>query len=195
MKQAGLPRRSEAKAGFTLIELLLVVGLLAISVGVTSDILLSLVRSYTKTQVTSEIEQQSNFVSLKLKKELRNSTAITFPEADGSDLLVFQKVTDTGAVTVIYAVTGGILYRSEDNFDPIAHTNGSEFVSSVGDDAIPLTGGLLNVSCSGSCFELGTTSSPQYLTLSLVFTQGGGGSAAFSGDVRVEDTVVLRNSY
>ncbi|KKS60297.1 MAG: hypothetical protein UV25_C0010G0024 [candidate division WWE3 bacterium GW2011_GWB1_42_41] len=48
--------------GFTLVELLVVIALLGISIGVTSDILVSLVRSYNKTQIKNEVEQQANFV-------------------------------------------------------------------------------------------------------------------------------------
>ena len=59
--------------GFTLIEMLLVVLLLALTVGLTIDMLLSLIRSNTKTQVINEIEQQANFVTLKLEKELRDA--------------------------------------------------------------------------------------------------------------------------
>ena len=55
------------QGGFTLVEMLLVVFLLALTMGLTSDMLLSLIRSNTKTQVINEIEQQANFVSLKIE--------------------------------------------------------------------------------------------------------------------------------
>ena len=66
-------KQANNQKGFTLIEMLLVVLLLALTVGLTSDMLLSLIRSNTKTQVINEIEQQANFVTLKLEKELRDS--------------------------------------------------------------------------------------------------------------------------
>ena len=56
-----------AKKGYTLIELMLVIALLALTAGVTGDIIISLVRSYSKTQVANEIEQNAGFVSLKLE--------------------------------------------------------------------------------------------------------------------------------
>ena len=104
-----------AQNGFTLIELLLVVGLLALSVGITSDILISLVRSYSKSQVINEIEQNANFVSQKLEKELRNAanidaidtdttlndlpggSSITFTDRKG-DQIVYRLNTSTGRI-------------------------------------------------------------------------------------------------
>jgi len=47
--------------------------------GLTSDMLISLLRSNTKTQVINEIEQQANFVSLKIEKELRDSVDVKIP--------------------------------------------------------------------------------------------------------------------
>jgi prepilin-type N-terminal cleavage/methylation domain-containing protein len=91
--------------GYTLIELLLVVGLLAISVGVTSDILLNLVRSYNRVQVFNEIEQQTNFIVQKLEKEVRNAE-VAVHSADGKtlDLVaggqdIRYQVSDAGVMT------------------------------------------------------------------------------------------------
>ena len=53
--------------GFTLVELLIVVSIIIIVVGVTGDIILSLVRSYSKTQITNEIEQNAKNVQIYIK--------------------------------------------------------------------------------------------------------------------------------
>lgn len=174
--------------GFTLIELLVVVSLLAIAVGLTGDTLITIVRTFNKTTVKNEIEQNANFVSQKLIKELRNATGIS---ALGSETLVqnasSNEVTftdsDDNEITYSVDVDSGIMYRD---------------FASGGDDALtesnPPYG--VTVSCgSPDCFTLVETN-PQVLRISLIMTQAGSaGSKIFEGSVEIEDTIVIRNTY
>src|SRR5687768_13601913 len=96
------------KQGFTLLELLLTVGILTIAAGVTTDVMLSITRSYNKTQITNEIEQNANFFLLKIEKELRNATSIV---AVTDTSLTFM---DRNSQTVVYTLntTSNTLFRS-----------------------------------------------------------------------------------
>ena len=110
--------------GFTLIELLLVVGLLALTVGITSDILLSIVRTYNKTQVTNEIEQQANFVSLKLEKEIRNAQTVTLEGGGVGDGDAVAKGLTFGVAGLVLsggaaAVFGGLAGYTSDWLMPV----------------------------------------------------------------------------
>lgn len=166
--------------GFTLVELLLVVALLTISVGITGDILLTLVRSFSKTQVLTEIEQQSNFVSLKLEKELKSASSVSAPDSDDyGSTLTFEGANGT----VSYSLAGGILSR-----------NGVALTSNENPGGVVVT-----CSCpdgADACFVREGTGNPEIISFCLTFTQAQtGAAAAFTGEVEVEKTVVLRRSY
>ena len=167
--------------GFTLIEMLLVVLLLALTIGLTGDMLLSLIRSNTKTQVMNEIEQQANFVTLKLEKELRDAlTAST--SSDNNSLTIKLR----SNVDVIYRLNSGVLQRS------------------VGGGAyVPLTSnaspGGVAVSCNpsvgGLCFEIIGTD-PQVVKTNLIFDQAQTGAGnTYKGQVKIESSIVIRSSY
>ena len=81
--EGGLP----AQAGFTLVELLIVVALVIISAGVTSDIILTLIRSYNKTRISNEIEQNGNFVILRLERELRDASNVDTTQSSSTKLV------------------------------------------------------------------------------------------------------------
>lgn len=172
-------------SGFTLIEMLLVITLISISVGVTGDILLSLVRSYNKTNALNEVEQQGNFLGLKLEKELRNSTNVVVPsptqiEFDYQGEPVFYNVVEDGAV-----------YRTE-GLGSTYSTNSADAI--IATSAISGTPIGVKVNCDGDCFAV-TGTSPQIVTMSLVLSQSTAGGVSFAGEVNIKNTVVLRNTY
>ncbi|HLD51190.1 hypothetical protein A3K34_01275 [candidate division WWE3 bacterium RIFOXYC1_FULL_40_10] len=123
-----------SKTGFTLIELMIVVVLLAISVGVTGDVLASLIRSYNKTQVLNEIEQQANFVRLKLDKELKGASNVTA----GAASISFD--TGTPIQSIVYEVA---------NNEVLRHVDGSNEQSDKLTNK--LGAGGVNVTCGGEC--------------------------------------------
>jgi hypothetical protein len=158
---------------------LLVIALLSISVGVTGDILLSLVRSFSKTQILTEIEQQSNFVSQKLEKELKSASSVSLPIVDTSgDILIFT--TDTGNVT--YELKSGVLLRG-----PIPITSNEK------PGGVQVTCGCPDTS---GCFHHEDSSVPKVVSFCLVFKQADTGAMTpFTGDITIKKTVVLRKSY
>ncbi len=160
--------------GFTLVELLIVIALLGLSVGITNDILVSLIRSYNKTQVKNEVEQQANFVSLKLEKELRNANSVS---SASSNSLVFNSA---DGVQITYAInSSGVISRN--GVALTTNTNpGGVFVSCYGGNA---------------CFSSNITSAPQVVNINLKFTQADtGADQSYSGEIDVRSTIVVMNT-
>lgn len=178
-------------AGFTLIELLLVIALLAISIGVTGDIIVTLVRSYNKTQVSNEIEQNSGFVFLKLEKELRNSIGGVTVNTTGSGVqpagasqnqLVFLDSTNT---QVTYTVQNGYITRQYGAGASVYLTN----IDSI-------SGVYVECGATLKCFNIINAASPSVVKFDISFSQQRGSlSPIFSGKVVLDDTIVVRGTY
>lgn len=166
--------------GFTLIELVLVISLLALSVGVSGDIIISLIRSYSKTQVTNEIEETANFLTLKLEKELRNAQRTSVPAlgASGNTLTFLNRAGDT----VTYALT------AQHQINRTVSSGGSFplTISAVG------SGGVV-IDCPGGCFTL-IADSPQVVRLNIN-VKSGNSSPTFEGNVTLNNTIVVRGTY
>jgi prepilin-type N-terminal cleavage/methylation domain-containing protein len=170
------------KRGFTLVELMIVVVLIAISVGVTGDVLTSLVRSYNKTQVTTEIEQQGNFVKLKLEKELRGARLVS----STSNRLSF---TNSSGQQVSYEVTDGVILRK------VGSGNSNPITSKT----VP---GGVSVSCTDecnpSCFVTVSSQGPTTVDVCFVMRQASTSSnlnSAFTGKTILRTTIVPRGTY
>ncbi|GIW69668.1 MAG: hypothetical protein KatS3mg101_0415 [Patescibacteria group bacterium] len=169
--------KMNSNSGFTLVELLVVIGLLGISIGITNDILTSLVRSYSKTQVKNELEQQANFLGLKFEREIRSANDILTP-AGGSNTLIIQKSDGT---TITYFLENGVMkitYPGPSTFDVTSRSG---------------TGGV-TVSCSSFCFTVSNTT-PKTVSINMQMSPSSGTGATFSGTVQVNTTVTVRNSY
>jgi len=174
--------------GFTLIELLLVVALTSLAVGVTGDILVSLIRGYNKTNVINEIEQNANFISQKINKELRNAAQITQldPTGDSPPLQgeTGNEVTfvDRDGITINYKVENDVMTRNYDG---------------GGDEALNINNppNGVTISCDTPCFTL-LEDNPQVLEISIKVEQAGSPSTVvFQGDIMLEDTIVIRDTY
>jgi prepilin-type N-terminal cleavage/methylation domain-containing protein len=182
--------KAQKQKGFTLIELLLVVAILSVSVGVTTDVVLNITRSYNKTQVTNEIEQNANFVLLKLEKELRNARSVQAP-VDGTPGNVLQ-FTNTEGQTVCYKVEDSRVQRRVGT-----HTNcsGTAGYFDLTTNALPLGVTVTSGDSETHAFTL-ISSNPYVIKLNLKFQQvGSAGGKSFEGDVQLDDTIVVRGSY
>lgn len=175
--------------GFTLIEMMIVVVLLAVTVGMTSDILISLVRSNTKTQVLNEIEQQANFVSLKLEKELRDAVDAQCP--DGQTLRFTRRGNADPVTYHLENGTGVPAYLER----LVGEEVGSNVYVKVTSNESP---GGVSVSClEGSpCFEI-VSNDPQVVRINLKFeqAQGEGVGSTYSGSAKIESSIVIRSTY
>ena len=155
--------------------MLVVIALLAISAGITSDILVTLVRSYNKTQVANEVEQQANFVTLKLEKELKNAKNVT---VEGTNKLTFV---NTDGISISYEVASFVVKRT--------------FGTEPSQDLTSASTGGVKVSCS-PCFALSGATSPQIVTVKMTFTQAQNTPKTDLTSVyNYENVFVIRNSY
>jgi prepilin-type N-terminal cleavage/methylation domain-containing protein len=188
MKNTAVKNNINNNKGFTLVELLLTVALMGISFGVTSDILLTIMRSFNKTTVMGEIEQQANFVNEKMEKELRNSNGVTL---DSSNTIHFK---DPSGSIVYYDIdlTAGhnVLYRSVGSTSRVlanAVTMNSYLVAN--------TVGGVNVTCPSNCFTV-SNGKPDIVQYNMVFTQAQASpNSSYTGQVTLSNTVVVRNTY
>ena len=178
--------KNNSQKGFTLIELMLVVTLLAVSVGVTNDILMSLVRSNNKTQVMTEIEQQSNFVSSKIERELRNARSVMTPIAGGSDILL--KFETKNGLTIEYDVNNS-------NSGLIRRRIGGDTGTWVNITSNNNPGGVVAACGSPSCFSV-SGFNPQIVNVNIKFSQAQpGAGSSYSGQTTIQSTIVVRNTY
>lgn len=171
--------------GFTLVELLLVIALIAISVTVTGDIMMTLMRSYTKTNVINEIEQESNFVGLKLERDLRNATDVTV--GNGGSQMRIQMATSY----VYYNYANNNLYRSTTAYSTTAAD------ALVSNTVTTTTIGGVNVGAIGGAplFEI-ISPSPVVVSVKMRFYQAQATNlASYQGEVQLVNTFVIRNSY
>lgn len=174
--------------GFTLVELLVVIGLIAITAGVSSDVVLNIVRSYSKTKVTNEIDQIASFVFLKIEKELKTALSVTSPSpGTPSETLSFTKTINNSIQEVVYEKTASGGIRRKVNSAPGADDGTFE-------DLFEVTASSPIIS-NTDVFTL-VNASPAAVKVKFIFVQNSSnGSPAFSGNISLEQTIVLRGTY
>lgn len=167
-----------SQKGFTLVELVVVVGLIALTVGVTGDIILSLVRSYSRTQIETEVEQNANFAFQKIEKEIRNAERIDSITGGGTTLNFTYKDASDVDIPVTYAVTSGELRRTEGaNTDILSVNSGTDQVT---------------VSCGATtCFQL-LQSNPDILQIHMEFDPT---NTTIAMPLIIENTIIVRKTY
>lgn len=165
------------KKGFTLVELLIVIGLIGITVGVTGDIILTLIRSYSKTQATTDVERVASFAVGKIEKEFKNATSVT---SVSSNSITFEtKAFDALPTTVTYAVNNtGCTGTTCLKRNGVLLTDATEVIAA----------------CSGNCFDRISTD-PETIKIKIRFTKANTGNSVFSGEVLVNTTVVAKGTY
>ncbi len=172
--------------GFTLIELILVIGILTVSIGVSSDIVLTLIKSYSKSQTNNEVEQNADFVMNRIQRDLFANAAsivsvsankLAFTDKNGSTYS--YKVSSNGTSFQVYYTAGGQDYLLT-NDDPI---NGIKLVDCA----------------SSSCFTQLNASgiNPYVIKIKFEFVPAYFTNAipSDSGNTVVETTQVVRSTY
>ncbi|KKS21751.1 MAG: hypothetical protein UU80_C0021G0022 [candidate division WWE3 bacterium GW2011_GWA1_41_8] len=161
-------------AGFTLIELVVVVAILLVTVGIAGDIIISLTRTFGKTQVSNEIESTSNFVLLKLEKEFRSATSVVTPAAVGA----------SGNTLHFINKNGKLLNRS---FDTVNCASQAPLTANDSATGVLVTG--------TPAFTL-TSDKPYVIKINMTFSSATPNpSTTFSGTVTLNNTLVARGSY
>lgn len=184
------------KKGFTLVELLLVITLMGISFGITSDILVTLMRSFNKTTVINEIEQQAGVISQMIEKEIKNAAVVSNPGGD-TNRLQFEDTLGNIANYQYESYSGiGTLYRYPSWSNVTTVANRQRWLLTGNPNLITNYVGSVNVSCGGSgCFRV-NTGRPSVVQVDLIFRQGqAAANSSFTGQVVISNTIVVRNSY
>jgi prepilin-type N-terminal cleavage/methylation domain-containing protein len=174
--------RKSGNKGFTLIELLIVIALVAVVAGVSADIVLSVVRSYTKTRSQTEVEQAANFALLKLEKELKSATSMNSPTSVGgsSNEIIFGRSIGGTDTLVTYRVSGGSFEREVNSvITPLLDKNDEEGVRVTSDAASAFT--ILH-------------NNPYVVQIRMSLRPVSIGDATFD-EVDINQTVVLRGTY
>lgn len=73
----------KAKSGFTLVELLVVLGILAVTVGVVLVFLTAVLKGTNQANITSELKQNGQVVLDSLERQIRNAKSVTTGPAIG----------------------------------------------------------------------------------------------------------------
>lgn len=173
--------------GFTLVELLVVVSLIIIVVGVTGDIVVSLVRSYNKTQITTEVEQNATFVMTKLERELRNAYEVTDIQPDS---LTFkrEKTASAEVETITYSIE-----QASDGTNYIGRAVDGGAILAVTNHFAPAG---VNVDPVATMFhDVSPTTGPKVIKVELVMRQIGNPVVQFTQSTRLENTIIVRGSY
>ena len=173
------------KDGFTLIELLISIALLAFVVVLSSDTIITIVRTNTKAQGANEVESVANFLSLKLQNDIKNSLDATV--TNGNRTLTLTKRDGSTVAYRAVPTSGGnppyLTWR----------------IPSVPVD-VPLTDNSSStkvaVECVGKCFALsGGANYPLSITVNMRIFQFKSPGTIFSSEVRFNDTFTARGSY
>ena len=169
--------------GFTLVEVLISIALLTISAGVASDIILTLVQSYNKTQIQNELEANGNFVLQKIERELQN--AVDFEVSDSGKTLTIQKNEGTTTVNIVYRI------QVLDSVGSITRQEGTGAAEVITNNNSP---NGVNVDES-SVFRRVVSGSVRILEITLNLSQidDGVGNPAFTGSLPLKSTIILRN--
>jgi len=195
-KTTRIYKLSSPTDGFTLIELLLSIALLTFVVTMSSDTIITLVRTNTDTIITlvrtntkaqgaNEVEAVANFLSLKLQNDIKNSLDVTV--TDSNTLTLAKRDGSTVVYKAISASGDAPAYLTRQIPDEMS-------------DAVPLTNNSSSakvaVECLGNCFaRSGGVDSPVSITISMRVFQFNAPTKIFSSEVVFKDTFTVRGSY
>lgn len=136
--------------GFTLIEMLVVIAIITIIGTISTQIILSLIRSNNKTNIQNEVRQNGAFVIDYLERDIRSASSVVVPSA------TLLQLTQPDGTVIDYVCAIG---SSNSNGDITR-----EGQSLVNIDAS--TGVKIN-----SCAFTTQNSSPPLVTIDIVITQ------------------------
>lgn len=105
--------------GFSLVELLLYMGLLSVFLVVISAFFITILDVQTRALSSTQLEENSKFISNRLKYELRSADAATNSAALGVSTSTFEVV--RGGQTYTFSVSGTTLQRASNSATVALH--------------------------------------------------------------------------
>lgn len=170
--------------GFTLIEVLIAVSLIGIIGAVGGTIFAAVIRSYNKTQITNELQQNGEMVLSKMEQAIRNASEVTpISSSEGSWEISVKKQAGSSVTFGWKGPAGGAngyIYQDLDN--PLTNTNPTTGVSVVG---------------SSVAINQPDLGKPKMVTISLTLQQGANAPTGkdYVGNVTLQTSVVVRGGY
>ncbi len=158
------------KSGFTLVEILVVVALIGVASIVTTQVLLSVLRSQSKGEVVKEVKQNGDYAYTFIEQQIRNAKDVAMP---GGILTITNPDTTT---TTVNCSSGTMILTTQPGPTTLPLTNNNVIVSS----------------CSFSIGNPNPGNSPKYVYLSYVVSQKGTGAPANIATQQYQGTVSLR---
>ena len=177
---------TSVKKSFTLIELMVTVGILAITLTLTSGILISIVKSYQKQYQIQKITRNGDLAVKMITEKIRRSTSVTAIDS-GQGLKMITVVNNNPVIENIGQKTPsgscGFVYLVGD-INPVSGTIGNE--SKITDDT-----NSTGVNISETQFTVVFNGSNSYVDVTLKVTPCGNQTPS-----RVfNTTVTLRGTY
>lgn len=99
------------KKGFSLLELLIYIAILSILIVVVSQSFIMLTRGRGQAEARSEVNAAVRFATERIKQDLKNATAVSFPLLGAPSVTL--RATTTPNTMIRYDVSSGVLQRTE----------------------------------------------------------------------------------
>ncbi|MBD3366427.1 prepilin-type N-terminal cleavage/methylation domain-containing protein [candidate division WWE3 bacterium] len=176
-------KQTKNTKGFTLVELLVSVALLSVVIGLSTDIIITLVRTNTRTQAANEVEQITNFIFLKLQNDIKNSVSA---QATGNNRTL--RLTKRNGYRITYQV--------DNTTAPTSFTWQDQTGSPVSLLDVDAERGVA-VECAGSCFQVTSAAGvPDRVDVNLhIFQVNAPVGSIFAAEDYISDTFTVRGSY
>lgn len=185
-------RNPSLPRGFTLIEILVVIGILSIVGTVIGGILIASFRSYNKSDVLRNIEQQGNYVLDLVTRRLKNARIVELTGCNQIDITTFSGTRESFTIVAATStVNGHVLYNNSD------HGGGSPITNSSWDENgvnVLFSPGVCTGSLS-SHFAVDTGVTPNRVTIQLVIEQSASlpEKVDYEASLTFKTTLSLRN--
>lgn len=96
------------KKAFTLIELIIFMGIFSVLIFIFTDIFVSALKTKTLEEATASVNQDANFILMKLQYDINNASSVTQPELNNTSESLYITIDGVG---VLYRMNAGRLER------------------------------------------------------------------------------------
>ncbi len=175
--------------GFTLIELLVSVSVTAIIVAVGGDIFLSVIRSYNKSNITNEVEQNGSYALTLMEREIRNASRIVSPVSSGTQSFITLEDPLNNRTEYFFAAGSGA-------GDTCLNGSVQKRLADATEQVLTNTSRIEGINVTALSFSVTRNDpAPPSVTINLAINQGCGASSRidYQSSINLTTTVSLRN--